>query len=125
MKNQLLITSLLLISTTSQAAINQLSVHSRSNCVNNESITWHGTKKFHLGTNSYHYNTKNKSHPMGSGIEQTWRSAALCWGEGTGGWTRVQGEHYLFQDGNTKLIWLKLTDVRDCDIYTGWWEWQF
>jgi hypothetical protein len=120
-----LILSLLLASNLSYAAANALSIHSRNNCANNESISWHGLKKYHFGTNSYHKYKDGKTHPMGSGIEQTWRSAAVCWGEGVGGWVQVSGEHYLFENGSTKLIWYKITDVKNCDIYNGWWEWEY
>jgi hypothetical protein len=123
MIKQLLAISLLVAANLSHAAANKLTIHSRNNCGNNESISWDGTKYWHLGTNSHHTYKDGKTHVIGSGIAQTWRSAAVHYGEGIGGWVRVQGEHYLFQDGSTKyVIWYKITDVRDCDIYTGWWE---
>jgi len=122
MIKQLLTISLVIAANLSHASQNGLSIHSRNNCGNNESISWDGTKTHHLGTNSYHFHQNTKSHPIGSGIAQTNRSAAVCWGEGTGGWVKVYGEHYLFQNGNTKLIWLKTTEVTDCSIYDGWWE---
>jgi len=125
MKKHILFMSLLLASNLSHASANALSVHSRNNCGNNESVTWHGMKTYHLGTNSRHYSPTNQMHYFGSGITYTWRSAAVHWGEGVGGWRQVEGEHYLFQDGNTKLIWVKFTGVYDCSIYNGWWEWDY
>jgi len=122
MKKTIIAISLLAFSSISHAAFNELSIHSRNNCGNNESISWDATKPHHFGTNSRHYHKDGTNHYFGSGIEQTRRSAAVHWGEGVGGWIRVEGEHYLFQDGNTKLIWLKLTKVTDCSIYNGWWE---
>jgi hypothetical protein len=121
---KLITIGLLTISVGAHCAMNGLSIHSRNNCGNNESISWDAWETWHLGTNSYHYTTKNQMHPMGSGIQYTWRSAAVCWGEGVGGYARTAGEHYLFQNGSTKLIWLKTTDVKDCSIYDGWWEWK-
>ena len=63
------------------------------------------------------------AHTFGSGIEKTNRSAAVHWGEGTGNWWEVRGEHYLM-DSNNKIIWIKNTYAKDCSIYDGWWEWN-
>ena len=122
MKKHILFMSLLLAANLSHAGAKDLTVHSRNNCGNNESISWDATETWHLGTNSRHFYKDGTNHYFGSGIEYTWRSAAVHWGEGVGGWIRVQGEHYLFQDGSTKLIWFRVTDVKDCSIYDGWWD---
>jgi len=113
--------SLLLVSGSSIAAANGLSIHSRVNCVNNESISWDATNYHWLLTFSKHHTSKNY-HIIGTNKEKTWRSAAVCWGEGTGGYTYVIGEHTLYDTAGVKTIWTKVTNVLDCSIYDGWWE---
>jgi hypothetical protein len=122
MKKTIIAISFLTFSSVSQAAFNVLSIHSRNNCGNNESISWDGTQTHHLKTLSKHFRPNTSYHDILVGPEQTWRSAAVHWGEGTGGWTHTKGEHTLFENGNTKVIWVKYTDVKDCSIYDGWWE---
>lgn len=113
--------SLLLISGLSYGAVKGLSIHSRNNCGNNESISWDGQAYHQLQTFSQHYGAKGQQCVLQAPIEKTWRSAAVHWGEGTGGWVRVKGTHYLY-DGHGKTVWMRLTDVKDCSIYDGWWE---
>lgn len=102
------------------AAFNGLSIHSRANCVNNESISWDWTHYWILNTQTSHYYHGKLQHVFNTGWQNTWRSAAVHWGEGRGGWT-VKGEHYIaYRPGD--LIPLGTTHVSDCSIYNGWWE---
>lgn len=104
----------------SNAGVATLTFHSRANCANNESISWHLGHNYLLRTVSYHYRSRDLVHIIDTGREATWRSAAVHWGEGTGGWV-VVGEHYgVNQYGRDSLI-AKET-VIDCSIYNGWWD---
>ncbi len=62
----------------------------------NESISWHLGHSYNLKTVSIHVNDhmSPSGHLIETGWENTWRSAAVHWGEGTGNW-RVEGSHYI------------------------------
>jgi hypothetical protein len=123
MKKTIIFISFLIFSSVLQAGFNGLTTHSRANCGNNESISWDALKPHRLGTNSTHTSKTGASHKFGSGIANTHRSAAVHWGEGTGGWT-VRGEHYLFEDSSNKIIWVRNSYSTDCSMYDGWWDWE-
>jgi hypothetical protein len=106
---------------SSQAAFNMLSIHSRANCINNESISWDATHYWVLATESWHYLNGTLVHLVGSGWATTWRSAGVHWGEGRGGY-QVIGYHHIWRDGAEKDSLLGTTNVKDCSIYNGWWE---
>lgn len=61
------------------AGFNGLTIHSRANCINNESISWDYTANSWYWTNSDHYslNTGEFIHGIWTLWEYTWRSAAL------------------------------------------------
>lgn len=59
------LTVILLLTNAANAGFNGLTVHSRANCFNNESITWDATKRWNLLTHSYHMRCKNGSTPQG------------------------------------------------------------
>jgi len=102
------------------AGFNGLTIHSRANCVNNESISWDWTHYWNLNTSTSHYLNGRLVHSYQTGWINTWRSAAVCWGEGKGGWT-VIGAHYIaYRAGD--LIPLGTTNVSDCSVYNGWWD---
>lgn len=102
------------------AGVTHLTFHSRANCANNESISWHLGHSYLLRTKSFHYQRGVLIHTADTGLEATWRSAAVHWGEGTGGWM-VIGEHYgLNQSGNEFL--LAKEQVTGCSFYDGWWD---
>jgi hypothetical protein len=109
------------LSAPASAAINALSIHSRANCVNNESISWDATHRWYLATESWHYLKGALVHLVGSGWETTWRSAGVHWGEGTGGY-QVIGYHHIWKDGADSDSLLGVTNVKNCSIYNGWWE---
>lgn len=110
------------------AGFNGLTIHSRANCGNNESITWDWTHNWTLYTISDHFILKKtkdtseiiKMHTIKTGWETTWRSAAVHWGEGRGNW-HVSGEHLIRKDNNRDEI-LGIEEVTDCSIYDGWWD---
>lgn len=114
---------LLAFSSISKAGFNGLTMHSRANCANNESISWDATHTWHLATNSMHAMHGKKYHEFGSGVERTKRSAAVHWGEGTGGWA-VYGTHYILDDKSNKIIRAILSQSVDCSAYDGWWDWN-
>lgn len=105
--------------------INGLTYHSRANCVNNETISWDLLEDHRLETASRH--TGVNYHSIVDSDRVTWRSAAVCWGEGRGGWN-VEGWHYLWDDHGNKFglqdNWhIKQHEVvSDCSIYDGWWD---
>lgn len=110
---------LLLLSGSTFAGINGLTIHSRANCVNNESITWDLTENWQLATISTHYKDGIIQHSVPTGWQNTWRSAAVHWGEGTGGWY-VEGQHYIIMSGVQKN--LGTTRSENCSGYDGWWD---
>lgn len=105
------------------AGLNGLTIHSRANCVTNESITWDATHYWMLAIKSGHYYFENGEqvykHNMNTGWENTWRNAAVHWGEGTGGFY-VEASHWKL-DGQ-KAVYLGNTAAFDCNTYEGWWE---
>lgn len=106
------------------AGLKALTIHSRANCVNNESITWHAGYTYNLYTWTQHYyyvrGRLDSGHEYSTGWQSTWRSAAVCWNEGYGSW-KVWGKHYLKTASNLTQ-WLGDTAVNDCSIYNGWWD---
>lgn len=110
---------LFVLSIRADAGLKKFTMHSRANCVNNESISWQRDYSFTLKTVSEHYFNNELQHMLDTGWEYTWRSAAVHWGEGRGGWT-VVGYHLQVINGSPIL--LAKTIVRDCSIYDGWWD---
>jgi hypothetical protein len=125
-KISIAIIALLLIQ-TGHAGLAFLTHHSRANCINNESVSWHKGHKYWLLVTSEHF------WPMSGQVihtacnekkchwENTWRAAAVCWTEGKGGWV-VSGKHFftLGSDAIGKMV--AQETVVDCSIYDGWWD---
>ena len=112
----------LVLSFNSYAGFNGFTMHSRANCVNNESISWDWTHDWWLLTRSYHYagDTNHLKHIVQTPGAWTWRSAAVHWEEGGSGWV-VYGEHFRhYTEGTYHLEKVEL--VYDCSIYDGWWD---
>jgi hypothetical protein len=112
---------------TTHASINGISDHSRANCVNNESITWDGTKIHVLDIVSFHTRdylrliNQYSQHRVETTWEATWRSAAVHWGEGaTVGLYWVGGWHWELI--NSQMILRATTGTDNCSIYNGWWN---
>lgn len=103
------------------AGFNNLTIHSRANCVNNESISWDATSYHMLLTVSDHLYHGKFIHRMATGWENTWRSADVHWGEAApgAGW-HVQAGHYIQYGNSVRLI--GYTSADDCSIYDGWWD---
>ena len=129
-----LILSLLLASNLSHAAFNGLSIHSRANCVNNESISWDMTKKREMYTISDHCKMNKKrngceplnkapddEHYIDTEREIGIRSAGVHWGEGTSGNWAVLGVHEI-KDPYTGTVSTYFTSATGCNLYDGWWN---
>lgn len=106
----------------SYGGVRALTIHSRANCGNNESISWHLNTNYELKTISIH-RKKDRwgeyNHIIETPWKKTWRSAAVCWGEGTNDWG-VIGYHYIHENGVNRM--LGRTYATSCNIYDGWWE---
>lgn len=123
MKKKLIILWVLLFaSCIANAGFNGLTSHSRANCINNESISWDWTRKWVLWTDSLHVENRTGTiiHSIITGWQDTWRNAAVHWGEGKGGWG-VQGNHWLL-GANNEVIEIAHEYVDSCYIYDGWWD---
>lgn len=118
--NLIALICLLVFCVTLQAGLANLTFHSRANCGNNETISWHLGHSYLLRTISRHFYKGIYQHTIDTGREVTWRSAAVHWGEGTGGW-RVEGEHWGVNQLNHDFL-LRVETVYDCSIYDGWWN---
>jgi hypothetical protein len=110
--------------THSYAGFHEFTMHSRANCGGfNESVSWHYNHSYNLITYSAHTNPKAiyscNMHSGGWAI--TWRSAALHFAEGYGGW-HVVGHHWITPDNGRSQILLSVTVADDCNIYDGWWD---
>ena len=120
----MILTSALMLSMTSPtfSAFNGLSIHSRANCVNNESISWDWTAYHQLWTGSDHFYDNKFQHNVSTDNTVTWRSAAVHWKEAypTQSHWRVIGVHWI-PDSRGKLYRV-LTEVTNCSIYNGWWD---
>lgn len=111
----------IVLSSYANAGYNSLTIHSRANCVNNESITWHKGHTYNLLTVSDHLKFGKRQHSLATGWEVTWRSANVHWGEPGGEpYWYVQAGHYMkvgYQDYR-----IGFTTASDCSIYDGWWD---
>jgi hypothetical protein len=99
-----------LLSTTmsANAGLWGTTIHSRANCMNNESITWYANHSFYWQVVSFHnYNYNNPSagyHYIDTGMSLTWRQAAVHWNEsGPTGTYGVTGFHYYLDRGRKIL----------------------
>lgn len=111
--------ALLSVAVTAQAGLDRTTVHSRANCLNNESITWWYLHPYDWRVVSYHTDQGSQSHTMDTGFNYTWRAHAIHWGEGNpaGSW-RVYGYHYL-SDYHRKIPF-DTTYAEICNIIDGW-----
>ena len=118
------IITLLLVTTitsgTASAGQYNLTHHSRANCANNESISWQAGHSYWLWVVSRHKAYK-QDHQVIADWDLTWRSAAVHWGEGRGGWT-VEGHHWMRQNSASMPYQVQEEYVSDCSIYDGWWD---
>jgi hypothetical protein len=123
LKKFLIPTLISMIITTANAGLKEFTMHSRANCGNNETISWHAGHSYWLWTASNHWRNGVFQHYVttGDNFENTWRSAAVHWGEAIpgSGWF-VRGYHRRLINGQDYL--LQVTEVNDCSIYDGWWD---
>ena len=118
--NHLICLTLLAINMNSYAGFAGLTTHSRANCANNESITWHFGHSYRLLTYSAHIDRMGYMHEVKAAWANTWRSAAVHWFEAKpGSGYNVIGNHFWFKDGKRSKI--RETLATDCAIYDGWW----
>lgn len=127
MKKIIIFLLLMAMSCGANSGINGLTIHSRANCVNNESITWdarwyriYRTVSSHQTFDGKQYKVK---HVVDTLWEDTWRSAAVHWGEANPGsdW-QVVGWHWITDRDTGEDIFLGNTSAADCNIYDGWWD---
>ncbi len=115
----------LFVSTISHAGFYSTTIHSRANCINNESITWFKDHYFNWHVISFHnYDVNHPSkgyHAVDTGKVYTWRAAAVCWGEAApGGSYFVKGFHYYIDRGHEILD--NTTEASGCGLDKGWWD---
>lgn len=129
MKRKIIIPALLLalFASGTNAGVYGTTIHSRANCINNESITWYLWNSYNWRVISFHNYDLNQpskgNHVIDTGWSVTWRQAAVHWRESyPGGTYFVSGFHYFIYrnhevlDGNTQ--------TSDCSIYDGWWDYN-
>lgn len=109
----------LVVALPTYAGLYATTVHSRANCLNNESITWWYHHPYDWRVVSYHTDQGAYSHIIDTGFQYTWRAHAIHWGEGdmTGSW-RVWGYHYLLSYDKRKPF--ATTYAEGCNIIDGW-----
>ena len=117
--NKILGLSLLGLSLSSNAGLFQTTVHSRANCLNNESITWWLGHAYNWRVVSVHKHfPTNSVHLIDTDFIYNDRVAAIHWGEGVHGGFGVWGYHYLLEYNSG--IPFDQTYAVDCSIIDGW-----
>lgn len=111
--------SLMLLASVSHAGILGRTVHSRANCLNNESITWWRGHYNTWRVISLHHSPFGQRHVIDTGWVYTWRAHAIHWGEGDPKylWT-VYGVHYQYDISKTAPF--AQTQSMFCSIIDGW-----
>lgn len=89
-------------SDTAQAGLDRTTVHSRANCLNNESITWWYLHPYNWRVISYHTDQGAQSHTMDTGFNYTWRAHAIHFKLYAGN-TRATSTHLRQQIKDLKL----------------------
>lgn len=120
-KFKLLVFFLIVQSGIAHAGLDWTTVHSRANCLNNESITWWYLHSFNWRVVSIHEaKYGNAKHHIDTGFNWTWRAHAIHWGEpfGNDDYWCVSGYHYLFD--YSKYIPFDTTYAESCNIIDGW-----
>ena len=101
------------------AGLYKTTVHSRANCMNNESITWWLNHPYKWRVVSIHKHTAtNQVHMIDTGFQYKNRVAAIHWGEGVHAGFVVWGYHYL--EDYHKRIPFDTTHAEGCNIIEGW-----
>lgn len=110
--------ALLLLTVSSHAGVYNTTVHSRANCINNESITWWRGHSYDWRVVSIHQHYQAGRHVVDTGFNYNDRVAAVHWGEGVHGGYKVWGYHYLrgYHDSTP----FDHTYAEGCNIIDGW-----
>jgi hypothetical protein len=121
MRSKIIISALLLglqINSVN-AGLDWTTVHSRANCLNNESITWWYLHPYNWKVVSIHWHGTDQQHGIDTGYNYTWRAHAIHWGEPVfnSGW-KVSGYHYLLE--YHRDIPFDSTYAETCNIIDGW-----
>jgi len=109
--------ALLLIISSSHAGLFKTTVHSRANCINNESITWWNNHPYNWRVVSIH-KYGSLMHSIDTGYKYNDRQAAIHWGEGMANFFEVWGYHYL--QGYHDKTPFDSTYATGCEIIDGW-----
>ena len=111
--------ALLASTSLSYAGVFGRTVHSRANCLNNESITWWRGHYNTWRVVSAHLSPYGQAHVIDTGWQYTWRAHAIHWGEGNPVklW-QVWGDHYEY--GISKVRPFARTYAIECSIIDGW-----
>lgn len=109
------------------AGFHGLTIHSRANCLNNESITWDATAYHKVRMYATHTNLADGEHDFYSNWELTWRQAVIHWGEGNPFPDKdhkyiVHADHIIWDYITKEDHALGETFTNDCSIYDGWWD---
>lgn len=116
---RILVCCFLLSSITAQAGLRNTTVHSRANCLNNESITWWNGHPYDWKVVSIHKHVPtNQIHKIDTGFQYKDRVAAICWGEGVHSGFVVWGYHFL--RGHHDTVPFDTTYADSCNIIEGW-----
>lgn len=117
-KSLVLMSGIFLFS-AAEAGLWQTTVHSRANCLNNESITWWWRHPYNWRVISIHYHKgSNSKHHIDTGFNYNDRVAGIHWGEGVHGGFEVWGYHYLRE--YHRDIPFDQTYATTCNIIDGW-----
>lgn len=106
------------LATQAHAGLFATTVHSRANCINNESITWWNGHPYDWRTISMHIMQDGNYHYVDSQWNYRDVSRAVHWGEGLSGGWRVRGFHYL-KSYNMSVPFAE-TYAEGCNIIDGW-----
>lgn len=112
--------ALLTLAVNAHSGLYKTTVHSRANCLNNESITWWYNHPFNWRVVSVHHQPPNgTTHTMDTGFNYNSRVAAIHWGEGSTlhAW-EVWGYHFLYE--YNKKIPFDTTYANFCSFIEGW-----
>ena len=100
---------------------------SRANCINNESITWDWPgNDYWLWTNTYHFNNATGAWDNGesTGWVNSFRAAAVHWGEGVSGGYYVVGDHWQWDPYYGDWL-LGRTTATDCNLSQFFPTWAY
>jgi hypothetical protein len=114
-----IISAILLTTSLAHAGLDRTTVHSRANCLNNESITWYYAHPYNWRVVSIHEWPGQTTHHEDTGFVFDSRVAVVHWGEGNERYRwNVSGYHYLYEYHRT--IPFDSTFANNCNYIEGW-----